>query len=110
MLGIEVTKSSGLPLTTFVLGDDTEGCGVTTGSVGTEVANAVRSSLSSLNLPSTGQPLDSGGMDRAVSGLERAAQALVQAANSAESSGGSSANAERATSGGAGNTRASSTE
>ncbi|MEO1666716.1 MAG: helix-hairpin-helix domain-containing protein [Chloroflexota bacterium] len=75
-----------------------------TGQIGTEVANAVRSSLASLTLPNTGQSLDDGGMDRAVSNLERAAQALVQAANSMDSSGGASGDSERATSGG-GNSR-----
>lgn len=58
-----------------------------TGSIGNEIATSIRASLSSLTLPSTGQPLDDGGMSRAVGNLEQAAQALVGAANSMDGEG-----------------------
>jgi len=54
----------------------------TTGKIGTEIDQSIRSSLSSFTLPTTGKPLDDSGMLRAVNNLERAAQALVSAANS----------------------------
>jgi|GEM_PF-3039253 len=63
-----------------------------TGSIGNEIATSIRASLSSLTLPSTGQPLDDSGMSRAVGNLERAAQALVGAANSLDGAGSSSGN------------------
>lgn len=60
-----------------------------TGHIGNEIATSIRASLSSLTLPSTGQPLDDEGLSRAVGNLEQAAQALVGAANSLDGGGGS---------------------
>lgn len=82
-----------------------------TGSIGNEIATSIRASLSSLTLPSTGQPLDDGGMSRAVGNLERAAQALVGAANSLDGAGssGNPSTSDRVNAGANTNSRATQT-
>ena len=71
------------------------------GQLGTETAQAIRSSLANLTLPGTGGSLDDAGLSRAVGNLERAAQALVTASNTiaTNADGGSAMAAEKVTSG-----------
>ena len=71
------------------------------GQMGTETAQAIRSSLANLTLPGTGGSLDDAGLSRAVGNLERAAQALVTASNSIATTaeGGSVTTSEQVTSG-----------
>jgi predicted flap endonuclease-1-like 5' DNA nuclease len=66
-----------------------------TGQIGSEMSGSIRSSLSSLTLPKSGQPLGDQGMSRAVGNLERAAQSLITASNNLQGGGGESGSDQR---------------
>lgn len=67
-------------------------------ALGSEIAGAIRSSLSTLTL-SNGSQLDSAGMDQAVGLLEGAARSLVTAANTLNNAGGNTEAGDAATAG-----------